>query len=106
MKKYRVLQDCHFANRYWDKDEVAEFPSDLVLAPHVFEEIKGPVAPNVVAVPVPMTMSEINESNKVNAPKTGMAFTPEEKPTEEPVEEDAYEKKFGRKKPGPKSKGQ
>ena len=91
--KYRVLQDCFFAFRYWNKDEIAEFEVDP--KNEHFALVKGEIRQEVPVVPVPTTMYKIgNEKNEM--PKAGMSYVPET--------EEEYEKKTGRKKPGRKPK--
>lgn len=76
-KKYVVTKDCFCFNRYWDKEEIVEFPDDFE-APHLFELVTGPIDPRVPVVQVPTTMFELNEMKK-DVPKTGMSFVPKEK---------------------------
>lgn len=77
--KYKVIRDCHFANRYWNEGTLAEFPESVVPNHHfeLLNKQEGMYKKEVVVVnPDPLTMHEMNEQREKNKPTTGMAFNP------------------------------
>ena len=80
--KYKVVRDCHFASRYWNQGEIADFETDP--KNEHFEIFEGPIEKDVPVVEVPTTMYEIGKEQR-KLPNTGMGHMPEQ--------DDEYEKR-------------
>lgn len=79
MSRYVVLRDCHYAHRYWEEKQIANF-AEGVTPPEHFQPITESFHPKEEPIDVPAanTMHEMNVQRKDNTPKTGMGHVPGE----------------------------